>query len=238
MLSEKPWRFDAILRLMIGLFFSLTVGMFVARWVHLRQEQIPHHEVLIFFVSVLSLHGMILLLGHFFLREHQLGWRDGFGFSHRPILRVILLGSLVSIAVLPIALVLTKASFHLLEWLGLNPKAQASVEMLMESKTWTEKIGLGVAVVIFAPFAEEVLFRGILYPAIKQRGFPRLALWGTAILFATIHFNLATFVSLMFLAVALTLLYEETDNLLAPVMAHGVFNGVNYAILISLPHLQ
>jgi len=42
-----------------------------------------------------------------------------------------------------------------------------------------------------------------LYPWIKQSGFPRLALWGTAILFAAIHFNLATFIPLAALALML-----------------------------------
>jgi membrane protease YdiL (CAAX protease family) len=39
------------------------------------------------------------------------------------------------------------------------------------------------------------------------------------------------FLPLLVLAVALTMIYEWTDNLLAPIVAHGVFNGLNLAAL-------
>jgi len=85
--------------------------------------------------------------------------------------------------------------------------------------------------IVLAPVGEELLFRGLLYPWIKQAGFPRMALWGTAILFAAIHINLVLFVPLLVLALALTALYEWSDNLLAPIVAHSVFNALNLALL-------
>ena len=97
--------------------------------------------------------------------------------------------------------------------------------------TWLPRLVLGVITILLAPAAEEVLFRGILYPWVKQAGYPRLALWGTALVFAAIHLNLATFVPLAVLAVALTLLYERTGNLLAPITAHALFNGFNFTLL-------
>jgi membrane protease YdiL (CAAX protease family) len=84
--------------------------------------------------------------------------------------------------------------------------------------------------ILIAPVAEEILFRGVLYPAIKQSGFPRSALWGTAVLFAAIHVNLPIFLPLLALGLALALLYEATNNLLAPIAAHGLFNAVNIVV--------
>ena len=74
------------------------------------------------------------------------------------------------------------------------------------------------------------MFRGVLYPAIKQLGYPRTALWGTAALFAAIHGNLPIFLPLMALGLALALLYEVTNNLLASITAHGLFNAVNVVL--------
>jgi membrane protease YdiL (CAAX protease family) len=85
--------------------------------------------------------------------------------------------------------------------------------------------------------AEEVLFRGILYPAIKQAGHPRVALWGTALLFAAVHMNLVTFLPLAVLALVLTALYERTNNLLAPITAHVLFNALNFVTLLVLQHM-
>lgn len=73
----------------------------------------------------------------------------------------------------------------------------------------------------------------MLYPACKQTGHPRLALWGAAAFFAASHFNLMSFVPLLFFALVLTLLYEATQNLLAPIVAHATFNAVNFYLLVA-----
>ena len=90
---------------------------------------------------------------------------------------------------------------------------------------------LGIITIGLAPFAEEVLFRGILYPWIKQLGFPRLALWSTSLLFAAIHLSPVSFVPLAALALGLAILYERTNNLLASIAAHALFNGFNFTLL-------
>ena len=59
-----------------------------------------------------------------------------------------------------------------------------------------------------------------------------LAWFGVSALFALIHVNLPTFVPLFALALALTWLYERTDNLLAPIIAHALFNAANFAVLL------
>ena len=43
--------------------------------------------------------------------------------------------------------------------------------------------------------------------------------------------NAATFLPLAVLALLLTMLYERTDNLLAPISAHALFNALNFATL-------
>jgi len=86
------------------------------------------------------------------------------------------------------------------------------------------------------PAAEEMLFRGLLYPWIKKAGFPKLAFWGSSLLFALIHLNLMTFLPLFVLALILTALYEKTNNLLAPITAHTLFNAVNLVMLYISEH--
>ena len=100
--------------------------------------------------------------------------------------------------------------------------------MLQDGATLQVRVLIGVVAIFIAPVVEEMLFRGILYPTFKRYGFRHTALWGTALLFAAVHLNRVTFVPLAVLAVGLTWLYEATDNLLAPIMAHGFFNLVNF----------
>jgi uncharacterized protein len=90
---------------------------------------------------------------------------------------------------------------------------------------------------VFAPLVEEALFRGILYPAIKQSGWPRLALWGSSTLFALVHFNMVTFLPLLVFALVLVYLYETFQNLLVPIVTHAVFNAVNFLTIIFMDQI-
>jgi membrane protease YdiL (CAAX protease family) len=123
----------------------------------------------------------------------------------------------------------------LLQWISLaiisllhfNSADQAAVLTLQGAQSWDTRAYLIAFTVLVAPVAEEVIFRGIIYPTIKQSGHPKIALWLTSFLFALIHGNVPIFLPLLVLALALTFLYEVTDNLLASITAHAVFNGIN-----------
>jgi membrane protease YdiL (CAAX protease family) len=96
---------------------------------------------------------------------------------------------------------------------------------------WTV-VYLGVFAVVLAPVAEEFIFRGMLFPFVKQLGFPKLAWFGVSFLFALIHMNAPTLLPLFVFALGLTWLYDRTDNLLAPITAHALFNATNLAVLL------
>ncbi len=82
-----------------------------------------------------------------------------------------------------------------------------------------------------APFAEEVLFRGFLFPALRGMLGPILAMVGSAALFAALH-PLAGFYSIFLLGVLLAFVYERTGSLVAPIAMHAIHNGV--AVVVSL----
>lgn len=172
-----------------------------------------------------------------FLREHQMSWTESFGLAnHRS--RAVLLGILLALIFLPVGWGLQQASAQVmihLPHLKLQPQEQPVIHALrVASSCWWDRLALGVTAILLAPVAEEIFFRGILYAAIKQAGYPRAALWGTALFFAGVHANAVAFVPLTVLAVVLTALYERTNNLLAPIIAHAMFNALNLATLFLL----
>lgn len=182
-------------------------------------------------LGVLSFQGAALVLVWRFVREHDLRWAEAFGFCNRAN-SAVLFGGLAVIVFFPMGRLLQLLSIQILTWLHLDPTAQTAVEVLRLSSRGPGLVAFGLVTVLVVPLAEELVFRGILYPAIKGYGFPRLALWGTSALFAAIHFNLAIFLPLLLLALVLTWLYEKTDNLLAPIAAHSLFNAVNLGLFI------
>jgi membrane protease YdiL (CAAX protease family) len=186
-------------------------------------------------IAAVSLQGAVLIFVPHFLQEQGLTWHEAFGFGNNR-RRALVLGIIVACVFLPVGMGLQWLSAQVmvhLPHLNLKPQEQESVQTLEMAVTWFNRAALGAITIVLAPVAEEMLFRGILYPAVKRAGFPRAAFWGTAVLFALVHENLVTFLPLVTLAIALTLLYERTDNLWAPIAAHATFNAMNFVILYS-----
>jgi membrane protease YdiL (CAAX protease family) len=187
------------------------------------------------FVGTISIQGAALVFAVVFVHEHGVTLDKAFGFSLEPT-RALTFGFLAACFFLPLAMAMQWGSIQILEhlpWRGFKPEEQEAVQALRTAVSWPERFGLGVVTIVLAPIAEEILFRGIIYPAVKMAGFPRLALWGTSVLFALIHFNVAIFVPLVVLAICLTVLYEKTGNLLSSITTHALFNAVNFTLLYT-----
>jgi hypothetical protein len=231
-LLRASWRVENVMRRLVGALGCVYAGFLVGAWLQkcAGAEDASTRQTII---SSLSSHGAVIVLVGCLLREHGLGWAGGFGFGNR-LGQAVLLGTVAAGVLFPLTRELDKALVLILQRLpalGVEPEVQQAVKVIQQAGSWPSRLALGVMAVLLAPVGEELLFRGVLYPRIKQAGFPRLALWGTAILFAAIHNNVVLFVPLLVLALALTALYEWTDNLLAPIVAHGAFNALNLALL-------
>jgi membrane protease YdiL (CAAX protease family) len=230
----KPWPAESFSRRLGALMVCTYGGLFLGMWVQqLSGVTSAGSSIWQVIVASLSFQGAALILIVRFLREHQISWSEAFGFPNQW-RKAVLLGVIVALIFLPLGWGLQQASMLVMTHLPhfkLHPEEQLPVHVLRVSASWAGRITLGAAAILLAPVAEEILFRGILYPAIKQAGFPRLALWGTVLLFAAVHLNVVTFVPLAVLALVLTALYERTNNLLASITAHALFNALNFVTL-------
>jgi len=228
-LSAKNWKLDSGLRLALGVFLCLCVGSLLVALVRGPVDPNAPPSVARILVSALTFQGAAIALTWRFLREHRTGWNAGFGFDHQG-LKAFGWGVLLVVLFLPLGWGLQMASIKAMNVFGWSPTEQLPLVALRNSGSPPQLIALGIVTILLAPLAEELLFRGVLYPTVKQFGFPRAALWGSSALFAVIHFNVAIFIPLLLLAVLLVWLYEKTDNLLAPIAAHVTFNAINFAL--------
>ena len=230
-----------MLRLILTLFVSFFVGALICAGVALaaRAGWLPATvdrrflNFLNIVVGAASFHGSILICLLVFLPAHRVSWGDAFGFSKPGAWAAAGWGLLTICFALPVVMLLQTLSAKLLAQFGIQPTQQSTVNVLQGMLPIGQFFVYGFVTILLAPFAEEMLFRGILYPAIKQGGFPRLALWGTALLFAATHVNLMAFIPLTFLALVLTALYEKTENLIAPIVTHVMFNAVNFYFIVA-----
>lgn len=186
----------------------------------------------IILLATLGFQGATWILIPIFLRLHEISLREAFGLRMENLLRSLGLAMATLIVVLPIALLLEGLSGAIMDKMGFEPKQQTAVELFNGAALWPTGVYLGFFAVVLAPVAEEFIFRGVLFPFVKQLGYPKTAWFGVSFLFALIHGDMAIFVPLFVLALALTWLYEKTDSLLAPIAVHSLFNAANLVLLI------
>jgi membrane protease YdiL (CAAX protease family) len=228
MAVERTWEPNGVLRLVVGVAASLCVGGIVAGALGVGEQD----RFSQFVISNLTLHGSILFFVHLLLFEHRLSWSQAFGFNSPGALTGMVLALGVTVLVVPCTWMLGHLSAQAMQWMQIEPVQQEAVTTLQSTVAVFPQIYMAGAAVVLVPFAEELLFRGVLYPALKQLGRPGVAWWGSAILFGAVHFNLMTFVPLTLLGLVLAWLYERTGTLLAPVFAHSLFNLANLLLMV------
>lgn len=143
---------------------------------------------------------------------------------------VALLALLVTLPVVFIA----AAAFNRLvlepSWPDLG--AQEAVKLFLTSPDLGLRIALVVSAVIVAPLAEELLFRGFLYPAIKRFTDPVFAMLCSGLLFAAVHNNLPALIPLFILGIAFAAVYEYSGSLWTPIWMHAMFNFCSIVLML------
>ena len=89
----------------------------------------------------------------------------------------MLLGVVVALLFLPVGRGLQEASWQVMTHLPhfkLSPEEQQAVTALRTAASWANRLALAAAAILLAPVAEEMLFRGILYPRSSRPGFRTL----------------------------------------------------------------
>jgi len=129
-------------------------------------------------------------------------------------------------------------------WIGAQLLAAAAA-LLLEAVGFRQEVGvldtvlergdptvILVAFLLVAPAAEEIFFRGVVYNAWERERGPRVALFGSAALFAVIHTSLFSLVPIFALGIALAIVYRSTRSLLATIAMHAGFNAISVAIAL------
>ena len=94
-------------------------------------------------------------------------------------------------------------------------------------------IATGMLLIVVAPLAEEVFFRGFMYQAFRNSFGVLPGALLSALIFGAIHFEFFKLVQLAILGVILALLFEKTGSLWSPIILHAVNNTLAYIYLLS-----
>ena len=172
MLSEKPWRGEIVMQFIALQFLCFLSGLVAIGLLHklgvagFKQETDLGNVLL----GTLCFQGATWVLIPIFLRRHEVRWRDFFGLQSKNILRALGWAAVV----LAVALALEFVYEIALQKIGWQPEEQAAVQLFMNAPLWPTGIYLGIFAVVIAPVAEEFIFRGVLFPFVKQLGLPEV----------------------------------------------------------------
>ena len=103
--------------------------------------------------------------------------------------------------------------------------------------THLEYILAFIGLVIVAPFAEEVLFRGYLLGKLRQHVALWLSIVLTSLLFAFVHFQWNVGIDVFALSIVLCILRVKSDSLWASILLHMTKNGIAFYFLFINPSL-
>ena len=99
-----------------------------------------------------------------------------------------------------------------------------AVQSLMTIHSVIDAVILFSAAVIFAGFAEEMLFRGLLQRTLEHYREPAIAIVLTAVLFALAHFLPWTALQITFLGLILGFMAWKSDSVFPSIILHGTNN--------------
>jgi hypothetical protein len=115
--------------------------------------------------------------------------------------------------------------------LGADSPQAKLMKALVASSPLMKALAFFVVAVV-APIGEEIFFRGFAYQGIKNRWG---AMWGAALsslAFALMHGSVPLMLTYFFLGLILTLIFQRTRTLAAPILAHSLNNFIGLCILL------
>lgn len=148
--------------------------------------------------------------------------------------RFSLIGSTIGLAVVLLVL------GWLITWLVGG--SETEIDQLIKS-SFAARVTTAFLAAATAPFVEELIYRGVLYPAIDRAFGTICAVIVVSLMFAGVHLlqyhnNLGVIAVIAMLSVTLTLTRAFTGRLFPCFLIHLVFNGIQSIVIVAGPYLE
>lgn len=113
---------------------------------------------------------------------------------------------------------------------------KTELDLLIESSIYT-RIATAFLAFATAPLVEEVIYRGVIYPAVERVTGTGFAIAAVSMLFAGVHVfqyrsNLVVIAVITLLSITLTVARAVTGKLLPSFIIHLIFNGVQSVLIV------
>jgi len=165
-----------------------------------------------------------------------IGWRDtlaALGFRTDAVGRDVSTAVIGYAMLTPILLVAMEISYRLFK--NFHTPVHGVELIILDTEDLPVRMLLAFQAVVAAPIVEEMMFRGVLFPGLRQR-------WGlvggaalSAALFALSHNTLpGGFLQLWSLGFAFALVANRNRSILPNILMHGIHNGLVTALMFTV----
>ena len=159
---------------------------------------------------------------------------DLFGLQGVPLSSNLKAASIGLVAALPLVYFIHSLCLVLL---GAYAEPQPLIQFLTRNPSLEDRLLLIGTALVIAPIAEELIFRGYIFGVLRRYVGKWWALLISAMVFAAIHAHIPSLAGLFALAITLTLVYEGTGSLWAPILMHSLFNAITVVFTLVWPDL-
>ncbi|MCH8476063.1 MAG: CPBP family intramembrane metalloprotease [Opitutales bacterium] len=233
--SWKPPLVDfallSISLLLVAAIAGPLLGVEIMRWMPGDPEE-PSEWA--FLIQSLSMQGAILLtLLLFFKLQPRTFHTTGGGPSGGALYAAkwAVYGFVLAIPLVALSNILV---VYLFQFFGWEYGLQETVEEIVGMESTLLFLLMPLPVVILAPLWEEIVFRGGIFRYLQNFLPVFLAVILSALLFAVIHGHPAQLGGIFILGLILTLVYQKSGSLFAPILMHALFNANTLLGLVFL----
>jgi len=184
-------------------------------------------------LATLVVAAAILVLAAVVMRSHGRNLWRGLGFSSRRLWRHIGIGVVAYFAftwaLLPVLETAIRFVFEVFGWEMVEHEA---LTQYRETTSVFGRVALIVAIGLTAPFFEEVIFRGVLFQAIKRYAGSAVGIVVSALVFSLLHPGAFVIVNIFFLGLLFGYLFDLTGSIVPGIVLHFLFNATTMLFLM------
>lgn len=112
--------------------------------------------------------------------------------------------------------------------------ANPALHLIKAIQEPSKLVFLFLVIGIVGPIFEEILFRGVLYGAIRKYMSAGWAIITSSFIFALVHYDLGSIFPLFLLGCILALIYERTSSIIPSMVTHCIWNSMTFIVFSSL----
>ncbi len=234
-LNTIPWTLKNAIPIFLIIITTQTIFILSIRLLR-NFHLLPTSKEMIALLT--SLHGIVfhifaICLVYIFCRKRLWQLSVAFGLSLRNFLINFGRALLVYTISLPCVIGLSIIINFIMLLQGKEMGLQEVIFVFSTPASFLNLIFLVLLAVVFAPIAEEMLFRGILLPILAKKIGVAASVIITSAIFSAIHMHLPSFLPLFALSLALAISYLYWRNLLIPIFIHAIFNLISTSLVLA-----